>query len=127
LHLASVALTFAATTLAWIVFRSADLAAARNVVGGFLGQGHSAIVSFSPLAAATLLALSVIVWFMPNSMELMWRYRPALPSPYADQPVAPAKRLSWQPTPLNAAAYGLLCIVAVLALSNLKPFIYFQF
>ena len=127
LHIASVALTFAATTLAWIMFRSADLAAARNVVGGFLGQGHSAIVSFSPLAAATLLALSVIVWFMPNSMELMWRYRPALPSPYADQPVAPAKRLSWQPTPLNAAAYGLLCIVAVLALSNLKPFIYFQF
>jgi len=127
LHIASVALTFAATTLAWIVFRSADLAAARNVVGGFLGQGHSAIVSFSPLAAATLLALSVIVWFMPNSMELMWRYRPALPSPYADQPVVPAKRLSWQPTPLNAAAYGLLCIVAVLALSNLKPFIYFQF
>ena len=71
--------------------------------------------------------LGVIVWFMPNSMELMWRYRPALPSPYPDQPVAPAKRLAWQPTPLNAAAYGLLCIVAVLALSNLKPFIYFQF
>jgi hypothetical protein len=28
---------------------------------------------------------------------------------------------------LNAAAYGLICIIAVLALSNLKPFIYFQF
>ena len=64
---------------------------------------------------------------MPNSMELMWRYRPALPSPYADQPVQPARRLSWAPTPLNAAAYGLVCILAVLALSNLKPFIYFQF
>jgi alginate O-acetyltransferase complex protein AlgI len=127
LHIASVALTFAATTLAWIVFRSPDLAAARNVAGGLVGLGHSAIVSFSPLAAVTLLALSVIVWFMPNSMELMWRHDPALSSPYADQPVTPTKRLSWKPTPLNAAAYGLLCIVAVLALSNLKPFIYFQF
>ncbi|HWM60917.1 MAG TPA: MBOAT family O-acyltransferase, partial [Rhizomicrobium sp.] len=127
LHALSVALTFAATTLAWIVFRSSDLASARNVVGGLLGQGHSAIVSFSPLAAAVLLLLSFIVWFMPNSMELMWRHKPALPSPYPDQPVTPAKFLSWKPTPLNAAAYGLLCIVAVLALSNLKPFIYFQF
>ena len=127
LRIASVALTFAATTLAWIVFRAPDLATAGNVAAGLLGRGHSAVVSFSPLAAGTLLLLFALVWLMPNSMELMWRYRPALPSPYADQPVSAAKRWSWQPTPLNAAAYGLLCIVAVLALSNLKPFIYFQF
>jgi alginate O-acetyltransferase complex protein AlgI len=127
LHVASVALTFAATTLAWIVFRAPDLASARNVVAGLIGGGHSAVVSFSPLAAITLLLLSIIVWFMPNSMELMWKHRPALPSPYPDQPALPARRLSWSPTPLNAAAYGLLCIIAVLALSNLKPFIYFQF
>jgi len=127
LHIASVALTFAATTLAWIVFRAPDLASARNVVGGLLGGGHSAVVSFSPLAATALLLLFAVVWLMPNSMELVWRYRPALPSPYADQPVTPAPRLSWKPTPRYAALYGLLCIVAVLALSNLKPFIYFQF
>ena len=126
LHALSVALTFAATTLAWIVFRAPNLASARNVMGGLAGGGHSAIVSFSPLAAVVLLLLSFIVWFMPNSMELTWRHKPALPSPYPDQPVTPAKFLSWKPTPLNAAAYGLLCIIAVLALS-IKPFIYFQF
>ncbi len=127
LHVCSVALTFAATTLAWIVFRSPDLASAGNVVGGLFGAGHSAVVSFSPLAAVALLLLGVIVWLMPNSMELTWRYRPALPSPYPDQPVTPAPRLAWRPTALNAGAYGLVCILAVLALSNLKPFIYFQF
>jgi hypothetical protein len=127
LHIGSVALTFAATSLAWIVFRAQDLAAARNVLGGFFGLGDSAVVSFSPLAAVTPALLFVIVWLMPNSMEMMWRHNPALPSPYASEPVRPAARLSWKPTPLNAAAYGLLCIVAVLALSNLKPFIYFQF
>jgi len=109
------------------VFRAPDLGTARNVAAGLLGAGHSAVVSFSPLAAGTLLLLFVLVWLMPNSMELMGRYRPALPSPYADQPVAAARRWAWQPTPRNAALYGLLCIVAVLALSNLKPFIYFQF
>lgn len=127
LHVASVALTFAATSLAWIVFRAPDLASARNVAGGLIGAGSSHVVSFSPLAAVTLLLLVIIVWFMPSSMEMMWRYRPALPSPYPDQPVEAARRLSWSPTPLQAGAYGLVCILAVLALSNLKPFIYFQF
>jgi len=84
-------------------------------------------VSFSPLAAVALLLLFGMVWFMPNSMEIMWRHDPALPSPYADQPVAEAKRLAWRPTPVQAGLYGLVCILAVLALSNLKPFIYFQF
>jgi alginate O-acetyltransferase complex protein AlgI len=127
LRVASVALTFAATTLAWIVFRAPDLAAARSVVGGLAGGGHSAVVSFSPLAAATLLLLSLIVWLAPNSMQIVWRFHPALNSPYASDAVMPARRLSWQPTRWNAAAYGLICIVAIMALSNLKPFIYFQF
>jgi len=127
LHIGSIILTFAATTLAWIVFRSPDLATARNVMGGLVGQGHSRVVSFSPLAAVALLLLFGLVWLMPNSMEMMWRHNPALPSPYTDQPVAPANRLSWRPTPIQAGAYGLVCILAVLALSNLKPFIYFQF
>ncbi len=74
-----------------------------------------------------LVLLTGTVWFMPNSMQIVWRHDPALPSPYASEPVTVPMRLSWKPTPLNAAAYGLLCIVAVLALSNLKPFIYFQF
>jgi D-alanyl-lipoteichoic acid acyltransferase DltB (MBOAT superfamily) len=127
LHIGAVALTFAATSFAWIVFRSPDLATAGNVLGGLVGLGHSNVVSFSPLAAAALLLLFVVVWLMPNSMEMMWRHNPALPSPYPGQPVAGAKRFSWRPTPINAAVYGLVCILAVLALSNLKPFIYFQF
>ena len=124
---ASVLVTFAATSLAWIVFRAPDLASAGRIAGGLLGGGHSSIVSFSPLAAVTLALLFALVWFAPNSMQLLWRHDPALPSPYPNDPVTPATRLSWQPTRWQAAAYGLLCIMAVLALSNLKPFIYFQF
>ena len=127
LHAAAVLLTFAATSLAWIVFRAQSLDAAGRVVSGLMGGGHSAIVSFSPLAAVTLLLLTVIIWFMPNSMQMLWRHDPALPSPYGADQVTPARRLAWAPTRGAAIAYGLLCIAAVLALSNLKPFIYFQF
>lgn len=127
LYAASVVLTFACTCLAWIVFRADSLSAARNVLGGFVGQGHSSIVSFSPLAGLGLVLLFVLVWFMPSSMEILWAHNPALPSPYGEQPVSPARRFAWAPTRRHAILYGVLCIIAVLALSNLKPFIYFQF
>ena len=77
--------------------------------------------------ASALVLLFAIVWFLPNSMEMLWRFDPALNSPYGGDRIAPARRLSWSPTRANAAVYGLVCIVAILALSNLKPFIYFQF
>ena len=102
LHIASVALTFAATTLAWIVFRAPDLASRAQCGGRACWAAAIAPSSaFRRWRRCTLLLLFAMVWFMPNSMELMWRYRPALPSPYPDQPVEPAKRLSWQPTPLQ--------------------------
>lgn len=109
LHAAAVLLTFAATSLAWIVFRAQSLDAAGRVVSGLMGGGHSAIVSFSPLAAVTLLLLTVIIWFMPNSMQMLWRHDPALPSPYGADQVTPARRLAWAPTRGAAIAYGLLC------------------
>ena len=36
-------------------------------------------------------------------------------------------RFAWVPSRKSAVAFGLLCIAGLLALSNLSPFIYFQF
>ncbi len=125
-HAASVLLTFAAVTLAWVVFRAQDMGAATRVLGGLVGQGRSHVVTFSPLAAAALAALFAIVWLVPNSMEITWNFRPALP-PENERGLSRAGRLAWSPNARNAIVYGVLCIVAVMALSNLSPFIYFQF
>jgi alginate O-acetyltransferase complex protein AlgI len=126
LHAGGVLLTFLAVTMAWVVFRARDLGAAASVYAGLIGRGNSHLVTFSPLAAAALLALFAIVWFAPNSMEMTWKFRPALP-PGKDTALGDPGRFAWRPTPAQAIAYGLLSIVAVLALSNLSPFIYFQF
>ncbi|MGZ6006107.1 MAG: MBOAT family O-acyltransferase [Rhizomicrobium sp.] len=126
LHAASVLLTFLAVTVAWVVFRAQDLGSALRVLGGLVGLGRSHFVTVSPLALAALAALFAIVWLAPNSMEITWKFRPALP-PGNDGQLQPAGWLAWRPNARNAILYGTLCIIAVLALSNLSPFIYFQF
>jgi D-alanyl-lipoteichoic acid acyltransferase DltB (MBOAT superfamily) len=123
---AAVLVTFAAVTLAWVVFRAADLGTAARVLAGLIGLGQSKIVSVSPLAIAALAALFAIVWLAPNSMQITWRFRPAL-APEKHSPVTGAGWLAWRPDARHAIVYGVLCIVAVLALSSLSPFIYFQF
>ncbi len=125
-HAGGVLLTFLAVSLAWVVFRARDLGAAASVFAGLIGQGRSHIVTVSPLAGAALVALFALVWFAPNSMEITWTYRPALP-PGTDTALGDPGRLAWRPTPRQAIAYGVLAIVAVLDLSNRSPFIYFQF
>ncbi|MGA7713890.1 MAG: MBOAT family O-acyltransferase [Rhizomicrobium sp.] len=127
-HPASVLLTFAATTFAWVVFRAETFSSALRMVRGLLGQGGvSSLVSFTPLAALSLVVLFAIVWFAPNSMEITWSFRPALDPPKGTAGVRQIKRLRWKPSRASAITFGLVCIAAVLALSNLSPFIYFQF
>ena len=125
-HAGGILLTFFAVTMAWVVFRAGDLAASLSVYAGLIGRGSSHLLTFSPLATTALAALFALVWLAPNSMEMTWAYRPALP-PGTDTALGPAGRLAWKPVRLQAVAYGMLCIVAMLALSNLSPFIYFQF
>jgi alginate O-acetyltransferase complex protein AlgI len=127
-HPASVFVTFAATTVAWVVFRSENFSSAMLMLRGLCGEGgRSSLITFSPLAAIALVILFAIVWFTPNSMEMTWSYRPALDPPKGTSNVRQIRRLRWQPSRGTAVAFGLVCIAAVLALSNLSPFIYFQF
>jgi len=124
----SVLVTFLAVIFAWTVFRADSFNAAARMIAGLAGiGGHSKLLTFGPPAAAAFAALFALVWLAPNSMEITWRLRPALEPPRKDAGVRDIGRFKWQPTPANAVAFGLLFVVSVMALSNLSPFIYFQF
>jgi hypothetical protein len=124
----SVLITFLATLFAWTVFRSQSFDSALAMMAGLAGAGgDSHILSFGPLAWAGFAALFAIVWGTPNSMEITWRLRPALESYYRDAGVRDIGRWAWMPGTRSAIAFGLLFVVSVMALSNLSPFIYFQF
>jgi D-alanyl-lipoteichoic acid acyltransferase DltB (MBOAT superfamily) len=127
-HVAAVSLTFAAVVVSDVVFRAGTLSAVLSIYKGMLGMSHTAnLITFSFLAVTALTILGLLTWAAPNSMEITWRMHPALePAPNAI-PVRDAGRFAWMPSRKSAMVFGLACIAGLLALSNLSPFIYFQF
>jgi len=127
-HALSVLITFLAVIFAWTIFRADSFSAAHLMIAGLAGMGgYSRLLTFGWPAGAAFTALFALVWFAPNSMEITWRLRPALQPPRKDAGVRDIGRWKWSPSPASAIAFGLLFVVSVMALSNLSPFIYFQF
>ena len=145
------ALTFICVVFAWVYFRSPDLATANRVVTGMLG-GWGALLPTSILShLGPLKALSealgigtylgggasfvetwcwigigcLIVFFAPNTQEIMGPIDPAWPDEGRGR--YHALLLAWEPTRLNAMAMGVLLALGVMALSRPTEFLYFQF
>jgi alginate O-acetyltransferase complex protein AlgI len=120
------ALTLAAVVLAWVFFRAADLNSALVFLHGMVGAGAAATPADAPafeglaLAAGLLLAANCL----PNTQQLVG-YRG--PAPVEPEPVPRPSRLRWQPTAASAVATGAVLGVAMLGLSRVSEFLYFQF
>ncbi len=121
-HAAKVLAVYVAALVAFAFFRAGSTGEAFEVLAGMLGlHGAGGVL---PLATAAQLAvLFAIVWFAPNTQQIMHNYEPALgrsiPNPYP--------RLSWQPRPRWALACGMVAALGVLALGGTTEFLYFQF
>lgn len=145
----SVMLTFLAVVAAWVVFRADNIGAAITMLttmAGFNGivlpdtwlpklgtPGHwlaTAGVTFGPGnrligidAFGWISVLMLIIWFAPNTQQIMAAYKPALDMPEHDS----AKRFLWRPTAMFAALVWLLAFVAISNVSKPSAFLYFQF
>ena len=145
LRAVSVAITFAAVTAAWVLFRASSFASAMRILSGMAGlhgidlpakagplkalatRLGMAPVSQTPYISNTailgLLLLLAICWFTPNVYQLMGRKNPAL------NPVEPAGTWTWRPSLGWAIALGSLGAVAFTGILSGPPseFLYFQF
>jgi alginate O-acetyltransferase complex protein AlgI len=144
--------TFLAVVVAWVFFRAESLDDALYVIRGMVGLNGVVFpyrwleklgatgqwlaaqgVEFQNLPTFKgggqinfLLVAFIIVWAMPNTQQILGRYRPALGLP-ADVPLSGERRWQWRPTRGWLAAGIATAVVALLSISELSEFIYFQF
>ena len=152
-RLVSSLLTFLAVVVGWIFFRADSLASAFTLLKGMLGI-HGLILPYewlakhklgpltdllakqgipfvdSPLFQGTeelkwIGALLFICWVMPNTEQIFSRYKPSLGTSLSE--AVPGSRWLWHPSPAWAVITAFVGLFAILSLSELSEFIYFQF
>ncbi len=156
---ASWLLTFVAVVIGWVFFRAADFDAAVHMLAGMsglngvsipngiyarlgpvadilrdlgvsshLGGGRQFVYTY--LWVVGLLAIALV---MPNTQQIMRRYRPALarhrapPGSHVTLGQRFLARLFWKPTTGWGIAIGAIAALGFLALTSVSEFLYFQF
>ena len=131
LRLLSAGLTFAAVSFAWVFFRAPDFDSARRLAQAMLGfAGWHEVAVLTRGMVPLFPVYFVIVWLLPNTMEIFQATRAALHvDEYRDDQARPLRPswLGFRLAPRWAATTAVVFICAWFALSNLSPFIYFQF
>jgi D-alanyl-lipoteichoic acid acyltransferase DltB (MBOAT superfamily) len=136
-RVAARALTFLCVVLAWVFFRAESFGAAlsllRSMTGAHGWMSNLARIHISS-AWITIGVLLLLVWFFPNSNQLLARFEPTLEysgggRSDARLPSAPAWAgfLQWRPRRAWMWGVGALIVGSILGLSRISEFIYWQF
>jgi D-alanyl-lipoteichoic acid acyltransferase DltB (MBOAT superfamily) len=117
------ALTTLAVMLGWVLFRAPDMAAA--------GAFYAAMAGLDGVGVApgvrdglVLAALSGIALLLPNVRQLMAGEILALP---VRDPAAAPMRLRWRPGLVWAGACFVMLALCLLRMTQVSPFLYYQF
>jgi D-alanyl-lipoteichoic acid acyltransferase DltB (MBOAT superfamily) len=129
--------TFFAVVVSYVFFRATSLEAAFKLQKSMFGlNGFSFTSTEIPLGTAfwACVVMLVVVWFFPNSHEMLRRYQPALeytavPSKVSHAPTPEwlNRRLEWHPTVAWALWLAALMAASLVCLSRPSEFIYWQF
>ncbi|WP_339670066.1 MBOAT family protein [Dasania marina] len=120
-------LTMLAVVIAWVFFRAADVNSAVEIVMAMLGfSGNASEVFEVSKSLPAIVLLFLWVWLFPNAQELMKKYRPAYDFD-SKRSASSMVTLLWRPTLKWFFVVMLMLIIAILNLTQLSEFIYFQF
>ena len=144
----AVLLTFISTVVAWVFFRADSIHHALAMVRGMVGMNGMTLpyqwfkwwfvgpwlarcgvhfentVTFGGFPQLRwLLGCALVVWLAPNTQQIMRSFRPAL----GIEPDHVDHWWLWRPTKLWLAASVIVAVLAVLSLTEVSEFIYFQF
>lgn len=126
------AITFVAVVFAWVFFRAETLDGAVTIASAMVGLGGGT----SPANAASLTAgweqvaylagAAFIAFALPNTQELLSRYRPALHFDPAHARFS-VYRFYWRPNAAWGLAFVAMLVLGVFAMTEPTEFLYFEF
>jgi D-alanyl-lipoteichoic acid acyltransferase DltB (MBOAT superfamily) len=132
-HVSAVAVTFLAVLVAQTFFRGNSCRHALSLLGGMAGvHGIGAHLfagentAAAALTVAEMLAGFFIVWALPNTQQLLSRFKPALGETVWDTATMP-KRFLWRPNMGWALAAACVLFFSLVHLQDPSTFLYFQF
>jgi alginate O-acetyltransferase complex protein AlgI len=141
-------ITLLAVIVGWVFFRAADFDSARRVLSAMFTAGtwhlspfYAEVIAGSSLhrwldlagfkvapaamLSALLLGIYLITVVMPNTQQVMAGY--FWPPGKQRNTAAAAGLIRWQPTRVWVAGVAAICLWALLGLSSVSEFLYFQF
>ena len=124
-------ITFIAIVIGWVFFRAADFNTAMHMLTAMFdfqqlwsGTGfENGLVHKPENTGLVLLLLLLIVWYFPNTQQIMRDHDPVL------EKVLPEGKFCfrWQPLWWWALGTSILAIIILTQLSTVSEFLYFQF
>ncbi|MBK1990341.1 MBOAT family protein [Sphaerospermopsis aphanizomenoides BCCUSP55] len=130
-------ITFLAVIIAWIFFRAESIDGAINIFKSMLGINGIAVNFSLPYISPNnlidiyglicLLVLLIIVFFIPNTQQIMSNYTPVLNMDKTTKKIASI--LLWKPNLFWAINLGLILFISLSKVleANKSEFLYFQF
>jgi D-alanyl-lipoteichoic acid acyltransferase DltB (MBOAT superfamily) len=145
--------TFFAVVVAWVFFRANSIDTAVGVFRGMVGLNGIILpkewlsyagafgrwlsetgISFDMMPAfkdalrapILIIALTAIAWFLPNTQQVMQKFRPAIDI-YRGVASEVRSWLKWEPGWEWAVVSALLMMVSIVLIDEVSEFLYFQF
>lgn len=142
-------LTFLAVVVAWVFFRAESVDSAMIVLQGMAGTngiiisdsyaekyaflsnlgvqfGQLDIIKGRGVFNGILLGL-ILIWFLPNTQQLMARYQPAFDTYKEVSTSSWQGRLQWKPSTGWAISIGIISALGLFMVARMSEFLYFQF
>lgn len=121
-------LTFFCVVIGWVIFRAEDMKSAILILKGMAGLNGFLMIQGWEIWIS-ILFLMVIVWFCPNTQQIMERFEPALNILNIDLTRPQWLRFYWQPNWIWGVVISFISAIslAIVIFSNIKEFLYFQF
>jgi len=146
-------ITFVVVAIAWVFFRAESFSAGASIVQAMSGANGIALpgqwlsklgmfghlltelgcrfesVLFCRREAIWLLFLLFVVWFLPNTQQILVRYKPTFDTYHGKFQCYEYdwQCLQWRPTYSWAVFSAFVTVCSILCLSKVSEFLYFQF